>query len=304
MNLLTYLDGSTNQDNKVLLYDLFAGIGDQLWRSTLYKELKRRNPKLKLIVCGQGQNFKLIFKDNPYIDLLIDREGQPPYGQKIDYYVSDLVCPHIMANYSHKMDAIDALEIWSGLTIYDKSYVYKVTKEENEFAEKFISKLPKPIIGVVLKSSTWVRTWPIINTKKLIKHILYNKGSVIIFDNMQSVDLQHERIINMAGGYNIREVAAVISKLDGMIAPDSGLLHFAGHFKIPTIGLFGAVPSLCRTKYYSTVVPLEINLPCRPCFIHNFACKYGIPSPCMAGISVESVLNVLNKFNIFNKEIR
>lgn len=298
MNLITYLDGSIDQSGKTLLLDHYMGLGDALWRTCLHREIKRRNPKLKLIVTSRGNSWRLIYANSPYIDELRDpdQNGQPILDG-VDYYLSDQLCLHVISNYSRDRHAIDALEIFTGLTIYDKSYWYQVTKEENEFAEQFLLKVKRPIVGVVLKSSTWVRTWPLLHTKKLIKMILHAGGSVIIFDNNQ-VDLKHENIINMAGGYNIREVAAVVSKLNGLVAPDSGILHFGGHFRIPTVGIFGAVPSSCRIGYYSTVVPAEVNLPCRPCFVHAFYCKYGVSSPCLTGISVEMVWDKLKSFNI------
>ena len=298
MNLLTYLDGTIDQSGKTFLYDIYSGIGDNLWRTTLFREIKRRNPKLKLIVTAKGNSWKFVFKNNPYIDELrdLDQNGQL-YLDDVDYFVDDKICPHVVANYGRDKHALDALEIWSGLKIYDKSYWYEVTKEENEFADKFMSKIKRPIIGVVLKSSTWVRTWPFLNTKKLLKMILYAGGSVIVFDNTP-FQQRYDNVINMAGNYNIREIAAVVSKLDMLVAPDSGLLHFGGHFKIPTVGIFGAVPSFCRIGYYSTVIPVEINLPCRPCFAHAYFCKYGIPSPCLAGISTEMVFEKLKSFGI------
>src|SRR3990167_1639820 len=98
MNLLTYLDGTIDQSGKTFLYDIYSGIGDNLWRTTLFREIKRRNPKLKLIVTAKGNSWKFVFKNNPYIDELrdLDQNGQL-YLDDVDYFVDDKICPHVVA---------------------------------------------------------------------------------------------------------------------------------------------------------------------------------------------------------------
>ena len=298
MDLLKQFDGTIDHSEKVLLLDHYMGVGDALWRTALHREIKRRNPNLKLYVSSIGNYWKSIYKNNPYIDKLVDRVGNPPYADDVDFYVSDQRCPHVISDYARKLDALDALEIWAGLEIKDKSYVYEVTQEESAWTDKFLSKYKRPIVGVQLKSSTWVRTWPPEEVIKLIRMLRFNGITIIVIDN-HSFGFKDEDIINLASGYDIREVASIVSKLDLLITPDSGILHFGAHFKIPTIALFGGSDPLCRLKYYTTIYPIcKSKTVCElwPCWSHAYICPKGVtPSPCMSAIKAEEVFEMIRQ---------
>ena len=182
--------------------------------------------------------------------------------------------------------------------IRDKSYVYEVLPEEQEWADKFLSKFPKPIIGIQLKSSTWVRTWPSEEVIRLIQMLRYNNFTVIVLDNQQ-FGYKDEGVINLAGGYNIREVASIVKNLDLLITPDSGILHFGGHFKIPTIAIFGGSDPSCRLKYYNTIYSIcNGNKYCDqwPCWSHSYVCPKGVvPSPCISAIKAEEVFEMVKQ---------
>ena len=207
-------------------------------------------------------------------------------------------CPHVISDYSRKMDALDALEIWSGLEIKDKSYWYQVTQEEAVWADKFLNKYPRPIVGIQLKSSTWVRTWPPEEVIRLIRMLRYNGITVVVIDN-HSFGFKDEGVVNLASGYDIREIASIVSKLALLITPDSGILHFGAHFKIPTVALFGGSDPSCRLKYYSTVHSIcKRKAVCEqwPCWSHAYICPKGItPSPCMSAIKAEEVFAIVKE---------
>ncbi len=296
MNILSFLDEKIDYTGKILLLDHHVGVGDLLWRTCLHREIKRRFKGLKLYVSSIGNYYKLILQDSPYISKLVDRIGNPPYVSGVDYYVSDQKCAHVVSSYSRELDALDSLGIWFGLKIRDKSYYYVVTEEESVWADKFLSKYSRPIVGIQLKASSWVRSPVPDEMIKIIRMLRYNGITVIVMDNHQ-FGFKDTGIINMSGGYNIREVASVISKIDLVIAPDSGLMHFGGHFNKPTIALFGGSDYLCRTKYYSTVYPISKGKSvCEqyPCFAHSYYCPKNInPAPCMQVIVAEDVFDMV-----------
>ena len=104
----------------------------------------------------------------------------------------------------------------------------------------------------------------------------------------------------MCGGYNIREVAAVVEQLDLLITPDSGLLHYGGHFRIPTVSIWGGTDPNTRIKYYPTVVAIIGKEKCErwPCFLHAPACEFGVPAPCIDQIHAEEVVKVIDQLGI------
>jgi len=298
VNLLKQFDGSIDQSGKVLLLDHYMGIGDALWRTCLHRELKRRNPDLKLWVSSIGNYWKPLYKTNSYIDKLVDRVGNPPYTNGVDYYISDRVCPHVVSSYSREMDALDALEIWAGFLIRDKSFVYEVTEGEQEWATKFLSKYSRPIVGVQLKASSWVRNPVPDEIIRLIRMLRYNNCTVVVMDN-HPFGFKDDGVINLCGSYDIREVVAIIKNVDAMITPDSGLLHFSGFFKIPTVAIFGGSDPKCRLKYYNTIHPIyggKSTCNQWPCWSHSYYCPRNInPAPCMQAIKAEDIYNVIKE---------
>ncbi len=293
MNVLEQFDGSIDQSGKTLLLDHHVGVGDCLWRSVLHRELKRRNSNMKLIVSSIGNYWKLMFKDSPYIDELRDKIGGNLDLRGVDWVISDQKCVHVISQFAREMDALDALEIWAGFEIRDKGFYYKVSESESKWADSFLSKYERPIIGIQLKSSTWVRTPKVSEIIRLIRMLRFNGYNVVVLDN-GGFGFIDEGVINLASGYNIREIAAIIQKLDLLITPDSGLLHFGGHFKIPTIAIFGGSDPACRLKYYDTVYPIYAGKNgCKewPCWIHAYACNFGIPAPCLEVITADMVFD-------------
>ena len=296
MNIFSFLDEAKDYTDKVLLYDAYAGVGDLLWRTSLFRELKRRFKGLKLYVASQGNYWKLLLQNNPHVGKLVERIGNPPYISGVDYYISDKLCPHVISSYSREKDALDALEIWAGFEIKDKSYVYTVTEEEQKWADKFLNKYPRPIVGIQLKASSWVRNPVPDEILRLIRMLRYNNFTVVVMDN-HSFGFKDEGVINMASGYNIREIASVIQQIDCMVTPDSGLMHFAGFFKIPTVAIFGGSDQKCRLKYYNTIHPIYSGKAvCDqwPCWSHSYYCPRNInPAPCMQIIKAEDVFEIV-----------
>jgi len=64
----------------------------------------------------------------------------------------------------------------------------------------------------------------------------------------------------------LRQSAALVSKLNLFISADSGFSHIAEALGVPSISLYSTVPSWTRVKYYKYTIPLEVDIPCRPCF--------------------------------------
>ena len=126
----------------------------------------------------------------------------------------------------------------------------------------------------------------------------YNGIVVVVIDNQQ-FGFKDDGIINLAGGNSIREVASIVKNLDLLITPDSGILHFGGHFKIPTIAIFGGSNPSCRLKYYTTIhLICHGNKYCDiwPCWSHSWQCPKGVvPSPCLSAIKAEEIFEMVKQ---------
>jgi len=92
------------------------------------------------------------------------------------------------------------------------------------------------------------------------------------------------RAINIAGATSIRELMALISLCHAFLSNDSGPMHIADAFGIPTIALFGST-SAEMTRPYNGGVVIQKNVPCSPCFQRICPTDFR----CMKQIEVEEV---------------
>lgn len=104
---------------------------------------------------------------------------------------------------------------------------------------------------------------------------------------------------------NLRELWALTERVNVVVSPDSMMVHVAGAFGTPCVGLWGPVSPDRRTSYYQNHHPIYHKefCPHSPCFVYaaNFP-KYCPPRPSarttcdvLAGISPEEVIETVRK---------
>ena len=100
----------------------------------------------------------------------------------------------------------------------------------------------------------------------------------------QAID--NDRVLNLAGKYNICSAAALIGSLDLLITPDTGPLQIAAALKVPTIAMSVASSASSTNPIDPDVPHIYIQKPqtCIPCIDRR--CKNQF---CMLQISVEEV---------------
>ena len=132
---------------------------------------------------------------------------------------------------------------------------------------------------------------------------------ILIFggDNEKSIANDIEKILinkgiknyqNLAGKTSIVELANLISSLDLFITGDSGPMHLAANFQIPTISIFGPTKADETSQWMnknSTV--LKKNLDCQPCMKRECPLKH---HNCMKLIQAEEVLVAIDNLNIID----
>lgn len=78
--------------------------------------------------------------------------------------------------------------------------------------------------------------------------------------------LQHENITNLAGQVPMRTSMCLTKFASLIVSPDTGVLHAAGVFKTPKIGLLGHTNRENITKHFENDYSIESASPCAPCF--------------------------------------
>jgi len=96
-------------------------------------------------------------------------------------------------------------------------------------------------------------------------------------------------IVNLSGRTNVQELVSEISDLDLFITGDSGPMHIAAAFQIPTISIFGPTKfqetSQWKNKFSKII---KKDLECQPCMKRTCPLKH---HNCMKLIKPEEVLN-------------
>lgn len=80
-----------------------------------------------------------------------------------------------------------------------------------------------------------------------------------------------------------RQAMAIVAEAAGVVTPDTGMLHVAGAFSIPTGAVFG--PVLAWTRIHAGQVAVETNLACRGCFSRRMWDDYE-ETPCMRCVRI------------------
>jgi len=111
--------------------------------------------------------------------------------------------------------------------------------------------------------------------------------NVLILNNAKN-------FINLAGKTSIQDLLGIIKSLSFLITGDSGPMHIAAAYKIPTLTIFGPtkINETCQWKN-DVSINFTKNLDCQPCMQRE--CPLG-HHDCMNLISTQEVINEVEMF--------
>jgi len=159
----------------------------------------------------------------------------------------------------------------------------------------------------------FLRTWVLANYNPVI-HFLKAQGYRVFLTGASSDKTFVDQIIK-DGGFvkadveafvdrSLYEVSFLIKHAAGVISPDTGIMHIARAFNVPTIALFGPSNPLHTGCIGSgAYVQIRNDFKCGPCnYYPEYRLEYkqacideGKPPACMRSISVEQVTDALKK---------
>ena len=95
-----------------------------------------------------------------------------------------------------------------------------------------------------------------------------------------------KEFVNLVGKTNLRQLGALIERMNFYITCDSGPMHIAAAVKTPTIALFGPTSPIRHAPYGTGHIVIQKQIECNPCYERT--CRRN--HECMRAIEVGEVL--------------
>jgi heptosyltransferase II len=139
-----------------------------------------------------------------------------------------------------------------------------------------------------------------------VAHALSNQYDIVIFGGPDEKEITNEiennliqkgvdNYTNLAAQTSISELISKISNLDLFITGDSGPMHLAAAFQIPTVSIFGPTIDAETSQWMNKKsIIVKKNLDCQPCMKRVCPLKH---HNCMKQIEVIDVLTAAQKLN-------
>jgi len=108
------------------------------------------------------------------------------------------------------------------------------------------------------------------------------------------IDMGIKNYINLAGKTNIKELCAGIGGLDIFVTNDSGPMHVAAAYQVPTVAIFGPTrhAETCQWKNEKSIIVRRDDVPCAPCMKRTCPLKH---HECMTKIEAVDVIEAVKK---------
>ncbi|MDD5687080.1 MAG: lipopolysaccharide heptosyltransferase II [Elusimicrobia bacterium] len=182
----------------------------------------------------------------------------------------------------------------------EKTEIY-IDKKDEEYVANLLA--GSEVFFGINPGSVWAtKRWPAKNYAELSDRIVNELGGkIIIFGGPDDIEVVNTvvknmgtKAINLAGKTTIKQLAALIKKCKIFITNDSGPMHIAAAFNVPTVAVFGpTVKELGFFPYSKKAVVIEKDIPCRPCGRHGpNKCPQG-DFKCMNEVSVDDVFKAV-----------
>ncbi|MFR9504426.1 MAG: glycosyltransferase family 9 protein [Rikenellaceae bacterium] len=183
-----------------------------------------------------------------------------------------------------------------GITHFDDSFNDYIFP--SEITSKFKNFIGGNTITLVPSANWEMKRWPVSHWRSLIE-LLPEYNFVVLGGPTDSFceDIcaaDSSRTINMAGESTIMESSYIVAQSKVVVSGDTGFMHSADLFKIPTIALIGPTAFGFPARESSEIFALDLM--CRPCTKDGRGrCKEAIYQRCMVEITPQSVAQRVRK---------
>ena len=284
---------------KVCVIRKLGGIGDVLMATPMLRQIKKDFPKCELTFAIDMHSTKSniyyeLIKNAPFLDFIKDHRYVDTHQYMAVVDISSVCIRHEHSGLPI-LNRIDIFSRAAGIPcLENKLPFYSVEEKEGFWADKFLRGIKNKKVILHTASMEGKRSWPLEKYDELIQLALLDKlnATFIILDfNNPEKRWNYKNCID-ASNTSLREMAALISKADFFIGPDSGPMHIAGALEIQSLVLFGSIPPEARINYYPSHTAYRNNtLPCIGCWYKP--CDKNLK--CMTSIESRAIYKILKE---------
>lgn len=282
---------------------LEGGIGDLVMLSSPLRALKEMRPEFKTKLITSSTGFQVL-GGAPFIDEMILYKKYKPMDCEMIINLAREMKPWEMGGFldleSYANESrIDILHRLFSVNMAEKRTWISVDNNKRKGWTKLLPK-SKPVVAIHGSASAWARSIPSRIISDLVRMLAENFTVIIVgtthpWHRGSDIDLRQllgTNIINLIDQTDLSDLIAVISIVDFVIAPDSGILQIAGSLGIKGIGIFGNIRPITACKYYSTIRTTypEGTIDCIPCNdLWHCRLDFKAGPPCMNIFSAKEI---------------
>jgi len=304
---------------KKILIEVPTWLGDCVMTTPAIENLVKTYPHIKITIFGAFVSTS-IFQEHPNVEKIILDESKKSSSRLKWIFDKVKELGEFDSAITFRRTFFSRLFIWLSKA-KSKGYYKRYTKETlhqairyNDFINQTFNlkrkpqdlkiyfeafKYAKPTLGINPGASygSAKRWYP--EKFAQVAHELSDKYEIIIFGGPSEVkiakdienELKNSKILckNLAGKTSIKELCQKIGGLNLFITGDSGPMHVASAYKVPTVAIFGPTKDQETSQWRnpkSTIVKREMK--CSPCMKRTCPLKH---HECMKLIEARDVLN-------------
>lgn len=160
----------------------------------------------------------------------------------------------------------------------------------------------RPRVGLVIGSSPqWAtKRWPLSYFSELAGRLVRENCRVVLIGSgedskwVNDSDFSKlEGVINLVGKTSLRDLTALMKRMEVLVTGDTAPLHVAGAVRTKLVAIFGPTDPKRHMPPAPGAIVLTRRLPCQPCY--KGVCQNAENLACLQRISVEEVFGAVKK---------
>ena len=182
-----------------------------------------------------------------------------------------------VSNDLHVVDKRLIMARWAGVEPHPEYFWMKVFLAAGELdaADAWLSQrgLPRgrPRVGMVLGASHVFKRWPAERFGRVARALIDQGAEVILIGGKHELGLADRAglaagaVLHDGHGLGMRQLAAVLARLDVLVTNDTGPLHLAQAVNTPVLGLFGPTDHITIGPRGDMHRVVKVPVTCDPC---------------------------------------